>query len=167
LVEVYWAPGSEAYVTPVAEDLIGVAVLGGGRGDFSSRLAAFPALRERLAGAAPASDVRGAGPLRQDVRRRAAGAILLVGDASGYLDALTGEGIGAALAQAAALADCVASGRAADYERAWRRVSRKSLLLTSGLLWARHQPLLAPRIVPAAARLPWLFTAIVNQVGQA
>jgi flavin-dependent dehydrogenase len=167
LVEVYWAPGSEAYVTPVAEDLIGVAVLGGGRGDFSSRLAAFPALRERLAGAAPASDVRGAGPLRQDVRRRAAGAILLVGDASGYLDALTGEGIGAALAQAAALADCVASGHAADYERAWRRVSRKSLLLTSGLLWARHQPLLAPRIVPAAARLPWLFTAIVNQVGQA
>ena len=167
LVEVYWAPGSEAYVTPVADDMIGVAVLGGGRGDFSSRLAAFPALSERLAGAAPASDVRGAGPLRQDVRRRAAGTILLVGDASGYLDALTGEGIGAALAQAAALADCVASGRAADYERAWRRVSRKSLLLTSGLLWARHQPLLAPRIVPAAARLPWLFTAIVNQVGQA
>ena len=167
LVEVYWAPGSEAYVTPVADDMIGVAVLGGGRGDFSSRLAAFPALSERLAGAAPASDVRGAGPLRQDVRRRAADTILLVGDASGYLDALTGEGIGAALAQAAALADCVASGRAADYERAWRRVSRKSLLLTSGLLWARHQPLLAPRIVPAAARLPWVFTAIVNQVGQA
>ena len=63
LVEVYWAPDSEAYVTPVADDLVGVAVLGGARGGFESRLAAFPALRDQLAGAGPASDVRGAGPL--------------------------------------------------------------------------------------------------------
>jgi flavin-dependent dehydrogenase len=167
LVEVYWAPGAEAYVTPVADDLVGVAVLGGGPGGFAARLAAFPALRERLAGAAPASDVRGAGPLRQDVRHRVAGRVLLVGDAAGYLDALTGEGVGMALAQAAALADCVAAGRAGDYERAWRRVSRKARVLTAGLLWSRHQALLAPRIVPAACRLPGLFAAIVNQVGQA
>jgi flavin-dependent dehydrogenase len=167
LVEVYWSPDAEAYVTPVAADLVGVAVLGGSRGGFETRLGAFPALRERLAGAAPASDIRGAGPLRQDVRRRAAGNVLLVGDASGYLDALTGEGIGVALAQAAALADCIAAGRAGDYERAWRRASRKSWLLTSGLLWARHQPLLAQRIVPAAQCLPRLFTGIVNLVGEA
>jgi flavin-dependent dehydrogenase len=167
LVEVYWAAGSEAYVTPVAGDLVGVAVLGGARGDFASRLAAFPVLRERLAGAAPASEVRGAGPLRQDVRCRAVGSVLLVGDASGYLDALTGEGIGVALAQAAVLADCVAAGRADDYERSWRRVSRKAWMLTSGLLWSRHQALLAPRIVPAAQRIPYLFTSIVNHVAQA
>jgi flavin-dependent dehydrogenase len=172
-VEVYWSPGTEAYVTPVADDVVGVAVLGaraaasGGHGGFESRLAAFPALRERLAGAAPASDVRGAGPLRQDVRRRVAGRVLLAGDAAGYLDALTGEGIGAALAEAEVLAACLAAGRADDYERAWRRVTRKSRVLTSGLLWSRHQALLGPRIVPAAQRLPRLFTAIVNQVGQA
>jgi flavin-dependent dehydrogenase len=167
MVEVYWAAGSEAYVTPVAGDLIGVAVLGGGRGSFDSRLAAFPALREKLSDARPASDVRGAGPLRQDVRCRAAGSVLLVGDASGYLDALTGEGIGLAVAQAAVLAGCVAAGRAGDYERAWRRVSRKAYFLTSGLLWSRHQALLGPRIVPAAQRLPGLFTSIVNQVAHA
>ena len=167
LVEVYWSRDAEAYVTPVAGDQVGVAVLGGTRGDFETRLAAFPALRERLAGAAPASDVRGAGPLRQDVRCRVAGNVLLVGDASGYLDALTGEGIGAALAQAAALAHCLAAGRAGDYERAWRRACRRSWLLTSGLLWARHQPLLGPRIVPAAQLLPRVFTRIVNLVGDA
>ena len=167
LVEVYWTPGAEAYVTPVADDLVGVAVLGGARGDFPARLAAFPALRERLAGAGPASDVRGAGPLRQDVRCRAAGNVLLVGDASGYLDALTGEGIGAALAQAAVLAECVAAGRPDRYERSWRRVSRRSWLPTAGLLWARHQPLLASRIVPAAQRLPRVFAGIVNLVGEA
>ncbi|MGH3168452.1 MAG: NAD(P)/FAD-dependent oxidoreductase, partial [Trebonia sp.] len=69
LVEVHWAAESEAYVTPVADDLVGVAILGGdGPGGFESRLAAFPALRQRLAGAVTASETRGAGPLRQDVR---------------------------------------------------------------------------------------------------
>jgi flavin-dependent dehydrogenase len=160
LVEVHWAAEAEAYVTPVAADLVGVAILGGAHGDFASRLAAFPELRSRLAGAAPASEIRGAGPLRQGVRRRSAGNVLLVGDASGYLDALTGEGIGVALAQAAVLARCLASGRPGDYERAWRRVSRRSWMLTAGLLWARHQALLGPRIVPAAQRLPTVFTTI-------
>ncbi len=167
LVEVHWAAGSEAYVTPVSADLVGVAVLGGARGGFESRLALFPALGERLARAVPASEVRGAGPLRQDVRCRADGNVLLVGDASGYLDALTGEGIGVALAQAEALATCLAAGRPGDYERAWRRASRRAWVLTSGLLWSRQQALLAPRIVPAAQRLPRVFTAIVNQVGKA
>jgi hypothetical protein len=90
-----------------------------------------------------------------------------VGDAAGYLDALTGEGVGAALAQASVLAACLAAGRPADYERAWRRVTRTGWALTSGLLWSRNQRWLGQRIVPAAARLPWLFTAIVNQVAWA
>ena len=167
LVEVYWAAGSEAYVTPVAEDLVGVAVLSGEQGSFDERLAAFPALRERLAGAEAASAVRGAGPLRQDVRCRAADRVLFVGDASGYVDALTGEGIGQAVAQAAALAGCLAAGRAEDYERAWLRVSRRARLLTSGLLWTRHQRLMAPLIVPVAHRLPRVYSGIVNQVAQA
>jgi flavin-dependent dehydrogenase len=177
LVEVHWARDAEAYVTPVADGVVGVAVLsardgvgrphGGRGGGFEERLASFPALRERLAGAAAVTDVRGAGPLRQDVPRRSAGRVLLAGDASGYTDALTGEGIGAALAQAEALAACLAAGRPGDYERAWRRATRKSRLLTSGVLWSRHQRVLAPLIVPAASRLPSVFTAIVNQVGHA
>lgn len=172
LVEVHWARDAEAYVTPVGDGLVGVAVLcargGVGRGaGFEERLAAFPALRERLAGAAPVTDARGAGPLRQDVRRRTFGRVLLAGDASGYTDALTGEGIGAALAQAEVLAACLTAGRPGHYERAWRRATRKSRLLTSGVLWSRNQRLLAPRIVSAAQALPPAFTAIVNQVGSA
>jgi flavin-dependent dehydrogenase len=93
--------------------------------------------------------------------------VLLVGDASGYLDALTGEGIGVGLAQAEVLARCLAADRPADYERAWRRVSRPAWRLTAGLLWSRNQPLLAPHIVPAAQRLPWLFSALVNHAAQA
>ncbi|HEY7275775.1 MAG TPA: FAD-dependent monooxygenase [Trebonia sp.] len=136
-------------------------------GDFAARLAAFPALRERLGDAPPASEVRGAGPMRQKVRRRVYGRVLLVGDASGYVDALTGEGIGVGLTQAEALAACLAADRPADYERAWRRASGPAWRFTAGLLWSRNQPLLGPRIVPAAQHLPWLFTALVNHAAQA
>jgi flavin-dependent dehydrogenase len=135
--------------------------------DFAARLSAFPALRDRLEGAVLASEVRGAGPLRQDVRRRVYGRVLLVGDASGYVDALTGEGLGVGLAQAEALAICLAADRPADYERAWRHASGPAWRFTAGLLWSRNQPLLHPRIVPAAQHLPWLFTALVNHAAQA
>ena len=186
LVEVHWAPRAEAYVTPVSADVVGIGLLfarpagrarRGGRSrrrhaddagdDFAARLSAFPALRDRLGDAAPASEVRGAGPMRQHVRRRVYGRVLLVGDASGYVDALTGEGIGVGLAQAEALARCLAADRPADYERAWRRASGPAWRFTAGLLWSRNQPFLGPRIVPAAQRLPWLFTALVNHAAQA
>jgi flavin-dependent dehydrogenase len=139
----------------------------GDAGGFAARLSDFPALRDRLGAAAPASEVRGAGPMRQHVRRRVYGRVLLVGDASGYVDALTGEGIGVGLAQAEVLARCLAADRPADYERAWRRASGPAWRFTAGLLWSRNQPFLGPRIVPAAQRLPWLFTALVNHAAQA
>jgi flavin-dependent dehydrogenase len=153
--------------TPASAIAGGAGPLDNAGGDFAARLAAFPALRERLGSAPPASEVRGAGPMRQDVRRRVYGRVLLVGDASGYVDALTGEGIGVGLAQAEALASCLAAGRPADYERAWRRASGPAWRFTAGLLWSRNQPILGPRIVPAAQRLPWLFAALVNHAAQA
>jgi flavin-dependent dehydrogenase len=163
-VEVTWAAGAEAYVTPVADDVVGVAVLSSGRGSFEQQLAAFPVLANRIASAAPASDVRGAGPLRQRVRGRVAGRVLLVGDAAGYVDALTGEGIAVSLAAAAELVTCLVANRPEDYERAWLRVSRRSRLITSALLWARGRPALARSIVPVATKLPSVFTVAVDQL---
>jgi flavin-dependent dehydrogenase len=163
-VEVHWAAGHEAYVTPVADDLVGVAILTSARGTFDSHLDAFPALKRRLQGARPANAVMGAGPLRQRVRARVAGRVLLVGDAAGYVDALTGEGIAVALRTSAELVRCVEQDRPEDYEAAWRRVSWECRLLTGSLLWARNRSLLAPRIVPAAARLPGVYARIVNRL---
>jgi flavin-dependent dehydrogenase len=113
-------------VTPVAPDEVGVALLasahGGGYGDLLTR---FPALAARLAGAEPASELRGAGPFWQRARRRHAEGVALVGDAAGYTDAVTGEGITLALHCAGALAHVIAERRPLEeYERAWRRLSR-------------------------------------------
>jgi flavin-dependent dehydrogenase len=105
--------------------------------------------------------------MRQDVRRRSYGRVLLAGDASGYVDALTGEGLGVGLAQAEVLAACLAAGRPADYERAWRRVSGPAWRFTAGLLWSRNQPLVGPRLVTFAQHFPWIFTTLVNHVAEA
>jgi flavin-dependent dehydrogenase len=143
-----------------------VAILSSSRGDFDAHLRHFPVLRARLDGARAVSPVRGAGPLRQRCTARTAGRVLLVGDAAGYVDALTGEGLAISFAAAAALVDCVVRDRPQDYDRAWARLSRRSRWLTSGLLWARQRPLLAGRIVPAAERLPRVFAAAVDQLAR-
>lgn len=165
-VEVTWARRSEAYVTPVGANAVGVAILSSIRGGFTEQLAAFPELAARLAGAEPVSSVRGAGPLRQRTTSRVAGRVLLVGDAAGYVDALTGEGLAVSLTTAAALVRCLRAGRPADYDRAWRRASRRSRWLTEALLWARGRPALARRIVPSAVRAPRLFAAVVDQLAR-
>ncbi len=169
LVEVHWAAGAEAYVTPVADDLVGVAVLGPRgasqrAGGFDATLAAtFPELGERLRGAVPAGPVHGAGPLRRRSCRRTAGRVRLVGDASGYVDALTGEGVRVGLAQAAAVVRHLEDPAA--YERAWWRVTRDYRLLTAGLLaWARSPAREA--IVPTAARWPGLYAAVVERLAR-
>lgn len=163
-VDVLWSRDVEAYVTPVAADLVGVAVLTDRTGDLDHHLAAFPGLLARLDGAPHASATRGAGPLRQSARSRTAGRVLLVGDAAGYVDALTGEGIAVGLACAREAVACVVADDAHDYDRRWSRASRDYRLLTEGLLAATSVPVLRRALVPAAQRLPRLFGAVVDRL---
>lgn len=163
-VEVHWSPHAEAYVTPVGDALIGVAVLTDAGRDFDEVLADFPALTDRLTG--ERTKVMGAGPLRQRVRARRAGRVLLVGDAAGYVDALTGEGLAIGLAQARGAVQCLASGRPQDYDRLAARLGRRHDLLTRALLGATAHAGVRTRLVPAARLAPWLFSAAVNELAR-
>ncbi len=165
-VEVTWARDAESYVTPVAQDVVGVAVLSGAQRGFDDHLRAFPELMERLGDATAVSSARGAGPLQQRVRTRVAGRVLLVGDAAGYVDALTGEGLALAFSTAEALVSCIVRDRPEDYDHAWRHLSRRSRWITSGLLWARRNPVLSQRIVPLAERAPSVFSFAVGQLAR-
>ena len=167
LVEVHWAERAEAYLTPVAADVVGVAVLGPAGEGFEHWLTRFPAVVERLAGAEPIGPVRGAGPLRQVARRRVHGRALLVGDAAGYVDALTGEGIRTGLACAQAAVAAVMTGQPATYERQWRRLTRSYRLLTSTLVMSSRSTLLRRQIVTAARALPPVFGAAVESLAHA
>lgn len=101
----------------------------------------------------------GAGPFGRHTARVVHGRAFFVGDAAGFLDPLTGEGVRLALGGARALVACVVGGRPEAYQAAWRRVVRRYWLLTSLLLAIRRRPRLRNRIVPAVARFPALFDA--------
>jgi flavin-dependent dehydrogenase len=156
-VEVHWSRWGEAYVTPVEPDLVGVAILSRGQPD----LAWFPWLAQHLgdAGRGPA---RGCGPLRQVVSRRVAGRVLLVGDAAGYEDALTGEGISLAVKQAGAVVKAIVDDAPESYEAAWHRVTRNYRLLTRALVLASTPRPMRRAIVPAGQLLPAAFQRGVN-----
>ncbi|MBB5788845.1 flavin-dependent dehydrogenase [Jiangella mangrovi] len=160
-VEVHWAPAAEAYVTPVGADLVGIALLTRARASFDQHLAAFPALVSRLAGHA-VTPVLGAGPLRQRSRHRVAGRILLAGDAAGYVDALTGEGVALGMAQARVAVAAIAADAPAGYEAAWRRLTWRYELMTRVLVGATSVSGGRRALVPLAAALPRLFGAAVD-----
>jgi flavin-dependent dehydrogenase len=165
LIEVYWSGNVEAYVTPVSDDTVGLAMLGGRGTDFEAELARIPELARRLNGAAPTSSLRAAGALRQRTSRRSVGRVLLVGDASGYVDAITGEGLRLGFAQAAAAVDSIAAQRPGDYERRWSSITRDFRVLTSGLVGLASSPL-RPAIVPLARSLPGVYGAVVERLAR-
>jgi flavin-dependent dehydrogenase len=168
-VEVYWADGCEAYVTPVGDSLVGIAMLwGGSREGFERHLAKFPALADRLRGAATASRDRGCGPFLQRASSVVRGTLALVGDAAGYVDALTGEGLGLAFREAGALASALAAEDLSSYRAAHRRiVGAPERLTRATLLLTRHREL-RRRVIGVLGRDPRLFARLLEaQNGEA
>lgn len=163
-VEVHWSADSEAYVTPVAADLVGVATLSVRREPYQAQLARFPALAGLLP--TPVTRALGAGPLRQHATRRTCGRVLLVGDAAGYTDACTGEGISVAIATASAAVTSIVRDEVAAYDGRWRVVSRRYRWATAALMRAGSVPAIRRRIVPAAAATPLVFRAAVQVLGR-
>lgn len=169
-VEVTFGAAAEAYVTPLAADEVGVALLwSGGKGGFDELLATrFPAgLAERLAAGTPLGRDHGAGPLLQPARGAVAlgGRIALVGDAAGYVDALTGEGLTLGFEGALALGDALAAGDLAPYARRHARLARLPNGLTRLLLVAARRPWLRRRLVRALAADPALFGNFLGLLG--
>lgn len=165
LIEVHWTAKAEVYITPLAPDLTGVAVLGPARTDFESVVAGVPELAARLAGVEAATDLRGAGPFRQRATRRVAGRVLLVGDASGYVDAITGEGLRLGFAQAQLAVSAIARDAPDSYEKHWRRATRDFRVLTDGLVRAANSPFRGG-IVPLASALPGLYGSVVERLAR-
>lgn len=164
LVEVHWLPGAELYVTPVSKDIVGIAVLGERPLDLQSAIDSLPEIKSRLKDATIASELKGAGPLRQRTSARTKGRILLVGDASGYVDALTGEGLRIGLAEARAAVKAVVCNDPQSYEKEWLAITRSYRIMTGSLAWAASHPKIRKLIVPAACSLPWLFQKIIDSL---
>jgi flavin-dependent dehydrogenase len=172
-VEVHFARGAEAYVTPAGRTRVGVAFLfeGEAPGGFDALLARFPALAARLAGAPFDSRPAGAGPLARAARARVADRLVLAGDAGGYVDAITGEGLSLAFegAQAlgAALPGALARGARREallpYERAMQARFRRYAAVARLVLGMARRPRLRRAAVARLSRHPRLFEGLVRR----
>jgi flavin-dependent dehydrogenase len=162
-VEVHWARGAEAYVTPVGDDEVGIALLWHEPApSFEAMLRRFPVLAARLRGAPATTPVKGAGPFRRGARRVHQGRLALVGDAAGYVDAITGDGVALGFRSARELVGAIESGRGlAFYERAFRRLRRRHVIMTEAALLMATYPRLRRRVIGALARRPTIFGRLV------
>jgi flavin-dependent dehydrogenase len=158
-VEVHWTDGLEAYVTPAGPELVGVALLWGGdeKGDYDRFLSRFPALVERLG--APETEVRGAGPFDVRVDAQVRGRVFLVGDAAGYVDAITGEGVALGLTSAQALVATLERPEA--WTATWRSITRRHRQLTHALLAIADRPALRRQMIRAFRRHPAIFRSLL------
>ncbi|WP_233561599.1 NAD(P)/FAD-dependent oxidoreductase, partial [Sorangium cellulosum] len=175
-VEVHLADGVEAYVTPAGPERVGVAFLWDGdrlegRASAERLVRRFPALAERVAGVPADSTPRGSGPLERASARLHDDRFALVGDAAGYIDAITGEGISLALVSAAALSTALdaalrGGGAAplAAYARVFRREFLRYAIATRAVLFIARRPRLRDGVLTALATAPWLFRGAVGAV---
>ena len=145
--------GCEVYTAPTSGDELLVAVLGTKSGLREDGETAQHAYERHVADAHPqlsvaGAAVRGAGPFWVRPSRVAGDGVFLIGDAAGFLDPLTGDGMSDALVAASKLSGILASqveNPEAVYARwesaQWRRrvlVSRLALLLTGSSVLARR-----------------------------
>jgi flavin-dependent dehydrogenase len=160
--ELYWGRNSQAYVTPVgAHDICVVLISRDPQARFASIGLEFPGLAERLTSGALIGAERGAVTQSCSLNRVFRGRMALIGDASGSVDAITGEGLSLGFRQALALADAIGSADLRKYQTAHRRLGRRPGLMGRLLLLLGDQPQLRNRAMRTLAAHPDLFARLV------
>jgi menaquinone-9 beta-reductase len=142
-MELHWGRQCQIYVTPASQEEVCVALISSSpKLRLLDALGEFPELRARLANAKPASSERGAITVTRRLRSVHRGRTVLVGDASGGVDAITGEGLCLAFRQAALLGECLASGDLVRYQQFHRALLRRPALMARLMLFmVKHRHL--------------------------
>jgi len=162
-MEVYWGAQCQGYATAVSESQVCVAIASQ---DPSLRLQEglgfLPRLKERLGRAKTTSAERGALTGNCRFRRVWRGNVALIGDASGTVDAITGEGLGLAFNQAIVLAECLYTGDLAPYQTEHRRASLRPWWMARLMLTLDGRPGLQHRTLQVFERRPQIFRRLLE-----
>jgi flavin-dependent dehydrogenase len=192
LIEIFIGDGHELYVTPLPDDQILIAglsdretIAGDEPGEASARsafdrwIARQPVLRDRLAGAEPLTTIAGRSPLAMRARAGFAPGAVLLGDAAGFIDPITGGGMAQALLSAELLASFVphalGGGAARDgagrdgwlraFDRRRRALLRDYRILTRFVLFLVDRPVLARAMLRLMRRSPRLMSHLIGVAG--
>ncbi len=177
-VEVFLHPGYEIYVTPLPGNEVMVALLADAgpmrelpEQTFHRRWRVAPPLASRLEGAEQLAPLLGSSPLAGRARSGIAPGVILLGDAAGFLDPITGGGMTQALQTAELLANHIAArqGRGDEwlweFERQRRSLLRDYRLLAQAVLWLAGHPWMAGRALSALRIFPGLFSHFIGVSG--
>lgn len=157
-MEIHWGGNGQIYITPVgAREVCVVLISRSQRLRLDDALPHFPDVARRLAGTGAGSLERGGVSTSRRLRHVARGNVALVGDASGSVDAITGEGLCLLFEQAVALGAAMASGDLGLYESAHRRIGRRAELMGRLMLLMDGRNRLRGRAMRAFAAQPRLF----------
>ncbi len=163
-VEVYWSGNGQAYVTPVSSAEVCVAFVA--RDKFAQgvpeALLNFPQLQAHLGHALPSDAPRGSITYSRRLHRVTRANIALLGDSSGSVDAVSGEGLSLCFQQALALAEAIASDDLAAYQHAHDRLCRLPHLMAGTLLLLDKSPLLRSQSISILERYPQLFARLLK-----
>ena len=161
-MEIYWGEGCQIYVTPVAAREVCITLISRSPGlRLEEALAGFPVLLSRLPNAAVSSRERGAVTATMRLQRVTGGNVALIGDASGSVDAITGEGLCLTFRQADLLADAMARGDLSSYHRIHRRLAIRPNLMAEMMLLMDRSTWLRGRALGAMASKPQVFRRLL------
>jgi len=161
-MEIHWGQEAQAYVTPLSNDETCVALISRDpRMRLEEAWREFPKLANSLRHAEPSSTERGAVTVTRRLRQVYRGNFALAGDASGSVDAVTGEGLCLSFRQAIALADSLEKGELQSYQRAHRRLARRPNTVGRLLLLLDRHPSLRRRALRGLAEDPELFARLL------
>jgi flavin-dependent dehydrogenase len=169
-MEIYWGNRVQGYMTPIGPEEVCVVMMGESVEDvkFERALTELPRLHKQLAGGELSSRERGAITVMHSLARVWRGNVALVGDASGGVDAITGEGLRLAFRQSAALAEALERGDLRGYQSEHCRMARRPMWMGTMLKQLGRYDTLRERTLKMLSRNPGLFERLLAvHVGRA
>jgi 2-polyprenyl-6-methoxyphenol hydroxylase-like FAD-dependent oxidoreductase len=161
-MEIHWSEACQFYITPVAADEICLVLISR---DPHLRIAdvlpRFPLLYDRLRGIRVPTPERGSYAATRRLRRITRGHIALVGDASGTVDAITGEGLRLAFQQAFALAAALEARDLSRYEAEHARLAHRPVFMAGLMLTMDRSSWLRHPVLGALSTRPELFANLL------
>jgi menaquinone-9 beta-reductase len=177
-VDVFPRNGYELYVTPLPDREVLVAALvesdaleGAASSEFARWVNAEPELSVRLRGAEQISPLAGCSPLGARAKSGVVPGAVLLGDAAGFVDPITGSGMAQALATAELLSKYVKQRELPErvwmqkFERERSAMMRDTRIVTNAALWLANHPRVASGAYQAMRTMPAMFRHFVSVCG--
>jgi flavin-dependent dehydrogenase len=162
-VEIYWtSQGYQVYITPVAMDCVCVAIITGDpKVRIDQALSGVPELAERLRDCEVTSSDRGGVSALRRLRSVYRDRTALIGDASGSVDAITGEGLCLAFYQAQALAVAIEGDDLSEYQVEHERIAQRPWRMAKVLLSLSDHAALRFAAMHAMHAVPPIFAKML------